>query len=731
MRLFAVAFFAVDRLALAFFAVERLAVERFAVDFLAVERLAIDFFAVDFFAVERLPIDFFAVDFFAVERLPIDFFADDFFAVERLGAALLAVERFAVVFFAAPRLAVGFLVGGRLVELVGVLAGSSGRPHRSVGSWSGVGRMPSGAPSVLGSASGVSTGASAGIASPISRSSVHRSGRGPMLDLPWLAGTIAGRFGHTPRAVPATPYVSDVSAYPVRLRGTRMGIRGGMPGATETVERERKFEATERIEIPDIPGASVVSRSDVRLTATYWDTVQRRLLRWGHTLRHRRASDGSEDRWTLKLSVPSRKKDGELRRIEAHVRGGGLYPPPAIRALARAVLRRAVLAPIATIVTERHRVELADDASAERVELSDDRVSSVLGLRRGPAFRQIEVESVGSDGDGLTDEVASALVGAGAVPTDASKLATVLGDTPPAEIEIPPKDADMSIRDVLRFAIGSGSSRLIENDPVARIGADTEAIHQARVATRRLRSDLKTLQSLLDRTTVEWLRDELRWVGELLGSVRDSDVMIGRVRELEDQLRLERGASRSIVAELEHDRHEGHAALVEALASRRYVVLIGELIAAASDPPLADGIDGDARARPTVRKLVRKDWRRLSRAVKGLAPDPEDAALHEIRKRAKRARYGAELAAAALGEDTDELAERLADVQDVLGDLQDSVVADERLTALVRSGRVEGMTAFAAGKLACAIGNMGSDARERWPAVWDAARAKRLRRALG
>src|SRR5512133_2084389 len=111
-----------------------------------------------------------------------------------------------------------------------------------------------------------------------------------------------------------------------------------MPGATDMVERERKFEATDRIEIPDIPGTSVVGRSDVRLTATYWDTVQRRLLRWGHTLRHRRASDGSEDRWTLKLSIPSRKKTGELRRIEAHVPGGGLYPPPAVREVARAVI---------------------------------------------------------------------------------------------------------------------------------------------------------------------------------------------------------------------------------------------------------------------------------------------------------------------------------------------------------------------------------------------------------
>jgi CHAD domain-containing protein len=503
-----------------------------------------------------------------------------------------------------------------------------------------------------------------------------------------------------------------------------------MRGATEMVERERKFEATDRIEIPDVPGTSVAGRSEVRLTATYWDTVHRRLLRWGHTLRHRRASDGSEDRWTLKLSIPSPKKNGELRRIEAHVPGGGLYPPPAIRGLARAVLRRAVLRPIATIVTDRHRVELAGGSPTQRIELSDDRVSSVVGLRRGPSFRQIEVEPAGPDADELTDEVASALVGAGAVPTEASKLTTVLGGTPEPEIVLPSAGARMTIRDVIRFAIGSGGSRLIANDPIARIGADPEAIHKARVATRRLRSDLKTLGSLLDPTTVEWLRDELRWVGELLGSVRDADVLIARVRELEDGLRVEPGATRAIVAELEHDRRQSHDALVEALASRRYVTLIGELVAAASDPPLADGVDGDARARSTLRKLVRKDWRRVSRAVKQLAPDPDDAALHEIRKRAKRARYGAELAASALGDDTDRLAERLADLQDVLGELQDSVVADERLTALVGTGRIDGMAAFAAGRLACSIGAIGSAARDRWPAAWNAARRKRLRRAL-
>ena len=88
-----------------------------------------------------------------------------------------------------------------------------------------------------------------------------------------------------------------------------------MSGAAETVQRERTFEAADEVKIPDVAGTSTVDRSRVRLTATYWDTVHRRLLRWGHTLSHRRAADGSEDRWTLKLAIPSRKKgDSQARR---------------------------------------------------------------------------------------------------------------------------------------------------------------------------------------------------------------------------------------------------------------------------------------------------------------------------------------------------------------------------------------------------------------------------------
>jgi CHAD domain-containing protein len=500
--------------------------------------------------------------------------------------------------------------------------------------------------------------------------------------------------------------------------------------ATKTVERERerKFDAPENVRIPDLPGTSVKHAGKVRLTATYWDTIHRRLLQWGHTLRHRTASDGSEDRWTLKLAVPSKRKKDGLVRAEVHASGSALFPPAGLRGLARAVVRRGVLTPIAVVMTERRRLEVADQGSTDRIEVDDDRVSSVVGLRRGPAFRQIEVESASPDADRLMDEMSGALIDAGATPTDRAKIADVLGtDAPEPEIVLPPSGPKISIRDLVRTSIGSGATRLVANDPAARLGSDPEAVHQARVATRRLRSDLKTLEPLLDPATATSMRDELAWVGDLLGSVRDTDVLIDRIEELAAERAFEPTAVSAIVKELEDDRRRYHAELVDGLGSRRYVELVGVLIDAGAAPPLATDVDGERRARRPLRKLARKTWRRTARAVARLDGDPTDADLHEIRKRAKRARYAAELATGALHEKAGPLADRLADLQDVLGELQDAVVAEERLTTLVRRGRLTGEAAFAAGRLACLEDEARSDARDRWPAAWKAARAKRLR----
>src|SRR5207247_5431732 len=90
------------------------------------------------------------------------------------------------------------------------------------------------------------------------------------------------------------------------------------------MEREAKLDVADGFRKP--PLGHVAQASTVKLVAGYWDTGDRRLLRWGHTLRHREASDGSEDGWTLKLGAPpgppSRGTDAELAREELKERGG-------------------------------------------------------------------------------------------------------------------------------------------------------------------------------------------------------------------------------------------------------------------------------------------------------------------------------------------------------------------------------------------------------------------------
>ena len=70
-----------------------------------------------------------------------------------------------------------------------------------------------------------------------------------------------------------------------------------------------------------------------------------------------------------------------------------------------------------------------------------------------------------------------------------------------------------SVAELVCFAIASGTVRLIEHDPEVRLGSDPEAVHQARVATRRLRSDLQDARTALVACGRSRLRDDLAWLG--------------------------------------------------------------------------------------------------------------------------------------------------------------------------------------------------------------------------
>jgi len=258
--------------------------------------------------------------------------------------------------------------------------------------------------------------------------------------------------------------------------------------------------------------------------------------------------------------------------------------------------------------------------------------------------------------------------------------------------------------DKFRAYLRQQVDELARHDPGARLDDDPEPIHQIRVATRRARSALRTARPLLDPDWAKGLRAELKWLGNELAPARDLDVLLARLAA--EAADLGKPAT-TIVRQLESERRRAQKQLVAALQSPRYLALLEELERAAEAPRVRTA---DAR----LDKLARKEFRRLGRAVRALGKRPSDEALHQVRKRGKRARYSAELAG---GKQRMKFAEAAKAFQDVVGDHQDAVVAEERLTGLVpRAKSPEAV--FAAGRLLERHQNRRRHARKTLPKAW-------------
>ncbi len=124
---------------------------------------------------------------------------------------------------------------------------------------------------------------------------------------------------------------------------------------------------------------------------------------------------------------------------------------------------------------------------------------------------------------------------------------------------------------------------------------------------------------------------------------------------------------------LQQSRDAAHAELLETLRSDRYVALLDRLVEAASAPGFLPSADEPAR--DAVPKLVRRPWHALAKRAKALGDEPSNEQLHEVRIRTKRVRYAAEAAAPIVGKPARAFANAASSLQDVLGDLNDSVVA--------------------------------------------------------
>lgn len=161
--------------------------------------------------------------------------------------------------------------------------------------------------------------------------------------------------------------------------------------------------------------------------------------------------------------------------------------------------------------------------------------------------------------------------------------------------------------------------------------------------------------------------------------MRDADVLCSRLRSDAQILPPpDVSATDELLGILAAQAREARAAMLAALRSSRYDKLLDALVAAAAHPPMsadASGL-GDGPAARVVTPLVRRAWRRLPRGVDALDGHPSDVALHRIRILAKHCRYAAEAVAPVVGRSATRFAAAIAEVQTVLGDHQDTVVAE-------------------------------------------------------
>lgn len=484
----------------------------------------------------------------------------------------------------------------------------------------------------------------------------------------------------------------------------------------ETRETECKYDAGPGTVLPPLTGlprVAEVSRAEPEtLTAEYYDTDDLRLIKAGITLRRREG--GPDEGWHLKLPGQGGKAGGALSRREVREPLGrpGDPVPAGLARLVRGHTRGAGLRPVARVETRRRLTTLRDSAGNSLAEVAEDEVAAqTLGSSTTVSrWNEVELELAGG-GRGLLRAADKRLRDAGLRPSASSaKLQRALGDGLPAPVHRSGDSgggaqlsAGSPAGDVVGAYLEKQAARLKALDTAVRRD-EPDSVHQMRVTARRLRSTLQSFQAIWPYSETGRLKDELKWLGEVLGDARDAEVLNEYLRAglagLPAELVLGPAKAR-ITVHFAPREADARAAVVRALDSQRYFAMLDELDRLVSEPPrtsAAAAPAGDVLP-DAVARAYRRTKRRMRR-VKRMPTGPRrDAALHEARKAAKRARYAAEAVAPVSGKDARRFAKRMKAVQSVLGDHHDAVTARATARDIGVSAHLAGENAFSFGLL--------------------------------
>ncbi len=499
--------------------------------------------------------------------------------------------------------------------------------------------------------------------------------------------------------------------------------------AGEPVEIEWQFDALDlrpverwlaalpahSVEAQEGATVTALARPPRRLVDTYLDTDDWRLARAGFVLRTRKR--GRQEEATLKDTRPA-EESGLRRRLEVTE----LLPPGGVSALGpegpvgrrlRAVAGARRLDEVLQVRTRRRPFALRV-GGVDVAEVALDDTSIVVGSGERPmTLRRVEVEVRREWQEALEPLVSELRASCGLQPASLSKFEAGLlavGRVLPQPPDLGPTEVSpSSTTGELAFAVIRRQLAVLrQKEPGTRLGEDPEELHDMRVATRRLRAGLDLFAPVLPARARSY-REELGWLGGVLGEVRDLDVQLQGLRADEgtggtwDEVlgRAGHAPLEDLVALLERDRQAARADMLSALDSVRWERLAKGLAAMVRQGPLRRSAAGNAPAAIAMPALVVQRHDAVTKAARRARKSGRVTDFHRLRIRCKRLRYSLEFSADLYEGATSRFVRQLAGLQDGLGSMQDHEVAATRLAELAAGeSDLPGPTVFVMGALA-------------------------------
>jgi CHAD domain-containing protein len=300
---------------------------------------------------------------------------------------------------------------------------------------------------------------------------------------------------------------------------------------------------------------------------------------------------------------------------------------------------------------------------------------------------------------------------------------------------------DDPMAEAARKALLFHFERMLLHEPGSRAGQDIEAVHDMRVATRRMRSALRLFKPFFEADTLRPFRRHLRRIALALGEVRDLDVFMEKALSYEhDHPKVDLSP---LLAAWEAQRQQARCALIKQMDSKSFSRFVTEFHTFLTTPgvgAISLPVPGNAVAyqvRHIAPRVIYEHYEQV-RAYDTVLDGASLLTLHALRIAFKRLRYTVEFFEEVLGPEAKLVLKEIRGMQDHLGDLNDTRVVGDVLRQFVDQHNAEysGVPVF----LRPDISGVGKYARAReaeqerlvatFPAAWANFNRDDVRRAL-